>query len=54
MANGLAADLAAYIEGLILTQGRQAGNPFILLPWQRRFLKGAFRDGVAAATRPSY
>ena len=45
----LAADLAAYIEGLTITQGRKAGRPFDLLPWERRFLRGAFRPGIADA-----
>ena len=34
--------LAAYIEGLTITQGAGTGEPFRLLPWQRRFLRGAF------------
>ena len=42
----LSARLAAYIETLTITQGRYAGQPFTLLPWERRFLRGAFRDGV--------
>ena len=37
------------MEGLTLTQGRLAGQPFHLLPWQRRFLKGAFQEGIADA-----
>ena len=49
MKKGLAADLAAYIEGLTITQGRLAGQPFHLLPWQKRFLRGAFADDVADA-----
>ena len=34
--------LAGYIEGLTITQGAGTGEPFRLLPWQRRFLRGAF------------
>ncbi len=34
--------LADYIERLTIPQGRRAGQPFALLPWQRRFLRGAF------------
>ena len=34
---------------MTLTQGRLAGQPFHLLPWQRRFLRGAFQDGIADA-----
>ena len=43
--------LTAYIEGLVLGQGRYAGEPFKLHGWQRRFLKGAFgQPGDAALT----
>ena len=42
----LSARLAAYIQTLSITQGRYAGQPFTLLPWEKRFLIGAFRDGV--------
>ena len=36
-------DIAQYIESnLTIGQGRDAGKPFVLLPWQRRFLRGAF------------
>ena len=45
----LATDLHRYIEGLTLSQGRYAGQPFKLLPWQRRYLAGAFKRGVADA-----
>ena len=38
----LAAQLQSYIEGLTLAQGRYAGQPFKLLRWQERFLRGAF------------
>ena len=31
-----------YIGGLVIGQGRHAGQPFTVLPWQRRFLRGAF------------
>ena len=34
--------VADYIGGLTIGQGRHAGQPFKLLGWQRRFLKGAF------------
>ena len=36
--------LERYIGGLIIGQGRHAGQPFAVLPWQRRFLRGAFRQ----------
>ena len=38
----LSADLVAYIEGLVLAQGRYAGEPFILDTWQKRFIRRAF------------
>ena len=41
--------LTSDIEGLTITQGAGAGEPFRLLPWQRRFLRGAFAvEGDAA------
>ena len=45
----LASELAAYIEGLTISQGRYAGQPFVLQAWQRRYLKGAFKPGVMDA-----
>ena len=41
--------LIDYLEGLQVTQGRLSGQPFNVLPWQRRFVRGAFRDGVQSA-----
>ena len=41
--------LADYIEGLTIPQGRLAGEPFQLLSWQRRFLRGAFSQPGSAA-----
>ena len=38
-----------YIEGLVISQGQGAGEPFRLLPWQRRFLRGALRPEVRTA-----
>ena len=35
-----------YIGRLRIGQGRHAGKPFAVLPWQRRFLEGAFAPGV--------
>ena len=41
--------LIEYIESLQCTQGAGAGQPLRLMPWQRRFLRGAFgTDGDAA------
>lgn len=34
--------LADYIASLRITQGDGTGEPFRVLPWQRRFLRGAF------------
>ena len=45
----LSARLAAYIETLTISQGRHAGQPFQLLPWERRYIRGAFKPGVMDA-----
>ena len=45
----LATKLEAYIESLVLSQGRYDGQPFRLFTWQKRFLKGAFAQGVMDA-----
>ena len=43
--------LIRYIEGLTLVGGDGDGQPFRLLPWERRFLRGTFgQDGDAALT----
>ena len=43
-------ELIRYIEGLTLAQGRFKGQPFRLLPWEKRFLRNAFaRDVVTSA-----
>ena len=43
--------LETFIEGLIVGQGEHVGQNFVLLPWQRRFLKGTFsQPGNAALT----
>ena len=34
--------LIRYLESLTVTQGEGAGEPIRLLPWQRRFVRGAF------------
>ena len=45
----LSAKVGEYIGGLVIGQGRKAGDSFELLSWQRRFLRGAFgQDGDAA------
>ena len=35
-------DLESYIRGLVIGRGRRAGQPFGVLPWQRRVLREAF------------
>ena len=35
-----------YIEQLTISQGQLAGNPFKLLPWQRRYLKQSLQKSV--------
>ena len=47
--NTLARRVRAYIEGLTVTQGYGAGEPFRVLPWQSRFLYGALKPGVSEA-----
>ncbi len=42
-------DLIAYLSGLTITHGRLAGQGFNVLPWQKRFVRGAFRSGVQSA-----
>ena len=45
----LATDLIGQLERLTVTQGRRAGERLTVLPWQRRFVRGAFADGVQTA-----
>ena len=44
-----AAQLIEYLSDLTVSQGRLAGQPFEVLPWQKRFVMGAFRPGVQSA-----
>ena len=46
---GLAEAVESYLAGLVVPQGRFAGQPFPVLPWQSKFVAGAFRDGVLDA-----
>ena len=40
------AEVVHYIEALTITQGAGQGEPFKILPWQKRFLRGLARtDG---------
>ena len=41
--------LEPYLAGLAVSQGRRAGEAFTVLPWQRRFIRGAFAPGVQSA-----
>ena len=41
--------LTDYLSRLEVSQGRLAGQSFEVLRWQRRFIRGAFRDGVQSA-----
>ncbi len=34
--------LVDYLEGLEVTQGEGRGKPLVLLPWERKFVRGAF------------
>ena len=38
-----------YLSGLVVTQGRRAGEPLTVLPWQRKFVRGAFAEGCQSA-----
>ena len=42
-------DVLNYLSGLTVTQGRLAGQPFRVLGWQTRFIRGAFRAGAQSA-----
>ena len=41
--------LIPYIEGLPVSQGELAGENVRLLPWERKFIAGAFSPGVSVA-----
>ena len=45
----LAAKVEKYLGGLVVPQGRFAGEPFPVLPWQSRFVAGAFAPDVLDA-----
>ena len=36
-----------YLGTLVIQQGAGSGSPFKVLPWEAKFLRGAFADGVA-------
>ena len=41
--------LTDYLASLTITQGRRAGELLTVLPWQSRFVRGAFAEGVQSA-----
>ena len=45
----LADRLVRYLSSLTVTQGRLSGEPFAVLPWESRFIRGAFKRGVQSA-----
>ena len=45
----LSRQLLDYLGALKVTQGRLAGEPFPVLPWEKRFVKGAFAPDVVEA-----
>ena len=45
----LTTDLVRYLSGLTISQGRLAGQTFTVLPWQRRFVRGAFCNDTQSA-----
>ena len=47
--NHLHADLLNFLSGLTVSQGRLAGQALTVLPWQRRFVRGALAPGVQSA-----
>ena len=42
-------DIIAYLGGLTLAGGDHDGKPFVVLPWERRFIRGAFRGAGDSA-----
>ena len=42
--------LEKYLSTLRVSQGRRAGEPFTVLPWQRSFVRGAWAKGVSEAS----
>ena len=41
----LSRSIVDYLEGLTVSQGRLAGEPFRVLPWEGRFIPGGVPDG---------
>lgn len=45
----LATDLIGHLSGLTVSQGRLAGERLTVWPWQKRFIRGTFREGVSSS-----
>ena len=45
----LSSALVSHVKSLTTTQGRGAGKPFRLFPWERDFIRGAFKRNVLDA-----
>lgn len=41
--------LIDYLSNLTVTQGRHAGQPFNVLPWQSRLVRGVFAPNVVSS-----
>ena len=46
----IAAETVEGLERLIVSQGRHAGEPLAILPWQRRLIRGVLQEPVAAVS----
>lgn len=49
LSEALSDRLIAWLGTLTVTQGRHAGRPFVVLPWEQEFLTGAFAPEVNEA-----
>jgi len=47
--DGRSTRVVAYLATLKVSQGRLAGEPFEVWPWETRFIRGTFRPGVTTA-----
>ena len=47
--NSVAKSVIKYLSNLKISQGRLAGKKFKVLPWQKRFVYGAFHEGISKA-----
>ena len=43
---GLAANIIRYLQGLHLSGGDHDGEPFVVLPWEKKFIRGAFAESA--------